>query len=94
MKRTMHTTARRPFALLLALLLLCTLALTGCEKEKPEDVVADMNALLESVKGGSTAEVAFLYGMTPDELSQRLGVKLTFVANDGCELMDAILGII
>jgi hypothetical protein len=69
MKRMMHTTARRPVALLLALLLLCTLALTGCEKEKPEDVVADMNALLESVKGGSTAEVAFLYGMTPDELA-------------------------
>ena len=35
----------------------------------------------------------FLCGMTPDELSVRLGVKLTFTGCDGGELLDAILGI-
>lgn len=35
----------------------------------------------------------FLCGMTPDELSAKLGVKLTFVGNEGSALLDAILGI-
>ncbi len=35
----------------------------------------------------------FLCGMTPEELSARLGVKLTFSGCDGGELLDAILGI-
>ena len=35
----------------------------------------------------------FLCGMTPDELSKKLGVKLTFTGNDGGEFLDAILGI-
>ena len=34
----------------------------------------------------------FLCGMTPEELSKRLGVKLTFTGCDGGELLDAILG--
>ena len=35
----------------------------------------------------------FLCGMTPSELSETLGVPITFVQNDGAALMDAILGI-
>ena len=35
----------------------------------------------------------FLCGMTPAELSQKLGVPITFVPNEGAALMDAILGI-
>ena len=35
----------------------------------------------------------FLCGMTPDELSEKLGVPITFVGNDGAALLDAILGI-
>ena len=35
----------------------------------------------------------FLCGMTPKELSEKLGVPITFVTNDGAALMDAILGI-
>lgn len=35
----------------------------------------------------------FLCGMTPAELSNTLGVPITFVQNDGAALMDAILGI-
>lgn len=34
----------------------------------------------------------FLCGMTPDELSAKLGVKVTPVINDGAELIKAILG--
>ena len=35
----------------------------------------------------------FLCGTTPDELSKRLGnIKISFVANDGAELLSAILG--
>ncbi len=34
----------------------------------------------------------FLCGMTPEELSEKLGVKLTFIPNDGTALLDAILG--
>ena len=35
----------------------------------------------------------FLCGMTPDELSEKLGAPLRFVTNDGAALIDAILGI-
>ena len=35
----------------------------------------------------------FLDSVTVDELSKRLGVKITSVNNDGYELVDAILGI-
>ena len=35
----------------------------------------------------------FLDSVTVDELSERLGVKITPVNNDGYELVDAILGI-
>ena len=35
----------------------------------------------------------FLCGMTPKELSEKLGgIKITFCKNDGAELFDAILG--
>lgn len=35
----------------------------------------------------------FLCGMTPDELSRRLGVKITFVENDGGEFLLKLLGL-
>ncbi len=34
----------------------------------------------------------FLCGMTPQELSEKLGVPLRFVSNDGAEFLDAVLG--
>lgn len=34
----------------------------------------------------------FLCGMTPDGLSDKLGVKITFIKSDGAELLAAILG--
>ncbi len=34
----------------------------------------------------------FLCGMAPEELSKKLGVKLTFTGRDGASLLDAILG--
>lgn len=35
----------------------------------------------------------FLCGMTPEELSVKLGVPLRFVENDGAEFLDALLGV-
>ena len=34
----------------------------------------------------------FLCGMTPQELSEKLGVPVRFVSNDGADFLDAILG--
>ena len=35
----------------------------------------------------------FLCGMTPDELSEKLGVKIEFITNDGAELCECLLEI-
>jgi NifB/MoaA-like Fe-S oxidoreductase len=34
----------------------------------------------------------FLCGMTPQELSEKLGVPIRFVSNDGADFLDGILG--
>ena len=34
----------------------------------------------------------FLCNMTPKELSERLGVPIRFVSNDGADFLDAVLG--
>ena len=66
--------------------------LTGEDLIKQLENVSSGDALLIPAVSLRNERDKFLDDITIEELSERLGVKAVFVENDGCRLLDEILG--